>query len=415
MNSVSYQPIESTGIVSIDLPASKSISNRALILKALFDWKFKNQSIQLSKLSTADDTLLMQKVLNSNLTEFNLKNAGTCLRFLTAYFALITKKEVVLTGSERLKNRPISALVDALRNMGASITYLEKEGFVPIQIQASKLIHDRVLKVDSSKSSQFLSSILLIAPFLENKITIEIDSNAPSFSYVKMTLNILKSFGVSWQIEGQKLTIMPVQHLQSLHFVVEADWSSAAFFYGYQAMNSNVQIFLNGLSENSIQGDGVLSEMTRDMGVKSEFLEQGVLLGFNKDLKKNTLDWDFSQCPDLAPVLTMAAIQCVDEAKFSGLALLDYKESQRLQLLTGYLSALGLQCKASNDTLYFKGNHTLPSNFKANTADDHRMLMCLTLLSFGLKSVYLNELSSIEKSFPDFWKQVSKLGFFYKD
>ena len=415
MNSVSYQPIESTGIVSIDLPASKSISNRALILKALFDWKFKNESIQLSELSTADDTLLMQKVLNSNLTEFNLKNAGTCLRFLTAYFALITKKEVVLTGSERLKNRPISALVDALRNMGASITYLEKEGFVPIQIQASKLIHDGVLKVDSSKSSQFLSSILLIAPFLENKITIEIDSNAPSFSYVKMTLNILKSFGVSWQIEGQKLTIMPVQHLQSLHFVVEADWSSAAFFYGYQALNSNVQILLNGLVVNSMQGDSVLSELTRDLGVKSEYLKQGVLLGFNKDLKKMSLNWNFSQCPDLAPVLTMAAIQCIDKSEFSGLELLDYKESQRLQLLIGYLTELGCECKASSDTLYFKRIPTLPTYFKADTADDHRMLMCLTLLSFGMESVYLNELSSIEKSFPDFWKQVSKLGFFYKD
>ena len=415
MNSVSYHPIESSGILSIDLPASKSISNRALILKALFDWKFKNESIQLSKLSTADDTLLMQKVLNSNLTEFNLKNAGTCLRFLTAYFALVSEKKVVLTGTDRLQNRPISALVDALRKLGASITYLEKEGFVPIQIQARNLNFDGVLQVDSSKSSQFLSSILLIAPFLENKITIEIDSNAPSFSYVQMTLNILKSFGVSWQIEGPKLTIIPVQQAQSLHFEVEADWSSAAFFYAYQALNTTPQIFLKGLCENSIQGDSVLSEMTRDLGVKSEFLEQGVLLSFNKEFKNKVLNWDFSQCPDLAPVLTMAAIQCIDEAEFSGLTLLNYKESKRLQLLIGYLSELGFQCKATNDMLYFKRTATLPNNFKADTADDHRMLMCLTLLSFGMKTVYLNELSSIEKSFPDFWKQVSKLGFFYKN
>ncbi len=416
MKQVTYSVFDELLNNSIQLPASKSISNRALVLQALLNWKFQQNSCKLSNLSTADDTRIMQRVLLENKPEIDLKNAGTCFRFLTAYYALTTSENKIITGSDRLKKRPIAGLVDALLTMGASIEYLENDGYAPLLIKPSKIKSDKTLKVSTENSSQFLSALILIAPFTDNVIAFWVDPESRSFSYVRMTLGVLQSFGMKWRLNDNCLLVYPLKSPQDKPFIfeIEADWSAAAFFYGVQSIVKKGQQCLNGLRKNSIQGDVLLAKMASDLGVETTFNENGICIQTFKHNKiQKHINWDFSQCPDLAPVLILAAVLNVESGTFIGLDNLNFKESQRLKLLNDYLKSLGVQTSLTTNTLEFRKTGPFSSFIQIDTALDHRMVMAATLLSFVVKSVYLNEVDSVEKSFPEFWEQAKKLGFAY--
>jgi 3-phosphoshikimate 1-carboxyvinyltransferase len=258
--------------------------------------------------------------------------------------------------------------------------------------------------------------MVLIAAFLENGIEFDVDPKSASFSYVLMTLGVLKDFGIKWELNGNQLLVFPVkwQSTAQTNYVIEADWSSAAFFYGVQSIVKKDQIFIAGLKENSLQGDLLIIQLAKDLGITSVFSKSGVCLqsiqGF---IPKETVNWDFSQCPDLAPVLIIAAVLNFKTGLFTGLENLNYKESQRLQLLNDYLNALGVTTQLTAKSLEFEKLAAFPCQINTNTAHDHRMVMCLTLLSIAVNSVYLNEVDSVVKSFPEFWEQAYKLGFGY--
>ena len=368
----------------INLPSSKSISNRLLIIKALCEDQF-----TINNLSNSDDTKTLQKALNSTDKIIDVDAAGTSFRFLTSYLATLVGKEFILTGSDRMKIRPIKDLVDALLKLGANIEYVEKDGFPPLKITGTNLKGGE-LQIDGEVSSQFISSILLIAPTLKNGISLVLRGNIVSIPYIKMTLDIMKEFGISYSWEGNEIEIEAQTYLAK-NQNVEADWSAASFWYEIASLSDSCTIKLNGLSENSIQGDKKAMELFEELGINSEF-KKDILNLTKNEIHSFSKQIDLLSTPDLYQPLkcTLHAYNLTPEIK--GLQTLKNKETDRVLAVDNELKNLN--------------NSKIIETYK-----DHRMAMSFAPLCLKYGGLQINNIDVVSKSYPNFWEDLKKGGF----
>ncbi|MEZ5059511.1 MAG: 3-phosphoshikimate 1-carboxyvinyltransferase [Saprospiraceae bacterium] len=390
-----------SGIIELD--GSKSISNRVLLIKALSQKDFDIQN-----LSNSDDTQTFVRLLKQDTEELDAGAAGTTFRFLTAYFAF-QKGTQILTGSNRMKQRPIGILVDQLNRLGASISYLEKEGFPPLKIGEGTPNNTSELQIPANISSQYISALMMLAPTLPNGLNIELTGKIVSPSYLELTLGILSDFGIKSQWEGNQIKIPP-QNFQPLDYTIEADWSAASYHYSLAALADSADIFLKGLYKNSLQGDSVIAEIMESFGVTTLFEKDGIRI-LKKEVKTPArFDYDFINCPDIAQTLVVICAAKGVPGTFSGLQTLAIKETDRCQALADELRPLGIEFTGDKKEGVFdlKGKIRFNGIPIFKTYHDHRMAMSLAPLSL-LNKIKMEDPAVVSKSYPDFWKDLNKL------
>ncbi|MFT3753582.1 MAG: 3-phosphoshikimate 1-carboxyvinyltransferase [Paludibacter sp.] len=387
--------------LSISLPASKSISNRALILNAL---AYSPYDIQ--NLSDCDDTRVTVKALNSNDTTFDIGAAGTSMRFLTAFLAK-TVGEWVITGSERMKNRPIKLLVDALTSLGARIEYVEKEGYPPLRIFGSAMMGGEI-SLNGGVSSQYISALMMIAPYMQNGLKIKLEGNVISVPYIQMTMRMMKEFGVDVVFENNEIDIK-AQIYKPIQYKVESDWSGASYWYEVLSIAGKGQIFLSGLYQNSSQGDSKVAELFEQLGVKTEYQADGVLLTSNGNYT-TAFDNDFVNQPDLAQ--TFAVTCCLKNIPFhfKGVQSLKIKETDRIAALINELAKLGFVLfEPAEGELAWAGERCAPaSTISIATYEDHRMAMAFAPAAL-ITPLVIEEPQVVTKSYPSFWNDIEKI------
>ncbi|SEF84851.1 3-phosphoshikimate 1-carboxyvinyltransferase [Parabacteroides chinchillae] len=388
---------------SIQLPASKSISNRALILNAL---SYSPYDIQ--NLSDCDDTEVMIKALNSNESNFDIKAAGTAMRFLTAFLSKVVG-EWTITGTERMKNRPIKILVDALNSLGARIEYMEKEGYPPLRIFGSALQGGEI-SLAGGVSSQYISALLMIAPLMENGLVLHLEGNIISRPYINLTLKLMEQFGVKADWNGQTIKVLP-QEYKPVHFTVESDWSAASYWYEIMALCPNAEIELLGLFKNSLQGDSAVAKLFAQLGVGTTFMNKGILLRHNGNVCKKLVH-DFINEPDLAQTFVVTCVFLNIPFRFTGLQSLKIKETDRIEALKVELKKLGYVLTDSNNSiLEWNGERCEPeSNPVIATYEDHRMAMAFAPVAL-LRPVCIANPEVVSKSYPLYWKDLEQAGF----
>ena len=383
---MNYKVSHPTKVVEceIDLPTSKSISNRLLIIQSLCEEDF-----QIKNLSNSDDTIMLKKALTSDTKTIDVGAAGTSLRFLTAYLATKEGREFILTGTARMKERPIKKLVEALQNLGAEIEYVEKEGFPPLRIKGTNLKGGEIT-IDGTISSQFISALLLIAPILKNGLTLKIEGKIVSKPYIEMTLNLMQEFGVLHSWNGNKIEIKPQKYVAK-NIAVEADWSAAAFWFEIASLSDNCTIKLNWLAVNSIQGDIRVQEIFEKLGVSSVFKNNTLILTKNKNINfpKHI---NLLATPDLYQPLKCTLSALNNTSKIKGLQTLKDKETDRF-------SAVETELKKLTSTKIIA------------TYKDHRMAMSFAPLSLKFGELIIKDVEVVSKSYPNFWEDLQKGGF----
>ncbi len=391
----------------IRIPASKSISNRLLILQYLFP------AIKLSNLSTAKDTKVLQHALKQIRQEkespvhINIGHAGTAMRFLTALLASIEGKEFVLDGSERMRNRPIKILVDALKSLGADIHYLEKEGYPPLFIKGSKLPQNTV-RLQGSVSSQYITALLLIAPVLPKGLNLILEGEIVSRPYIHMTLELLKQLGVEFSFEGNNISIKKLIVPEQTDFVVEGDWSSASYFYGKTAVTQS-PVRLRPFQQNSIQGDQKIAEYFTKLGVETIHLDNHsiYLKPLENFVKPSYLSFDLIDTPDLAQTLAVTCAAMNIKCKLTGLQTLKIKETDRLEALKTELEKLGFEVKITGHSFELKAfEASSGESISIATYEDHRMAMAFAILQ-DLYHFEIENPQVVVKSFPGFWEKFT--------
>jgi 3-phosphoshikimate 1-carboxyvinyltransferase len=385
------------------LPSSKSVSNRALVLNAL-----SGNGSQLHNLSEARDTQLMQALINKEDKIIDVMDAGTTMRFLTAYFA-ISGKNKIMTGTARMKERPIAPLVNALRHLGADIEYLEKDGYPPIEIKGFGGQKNSSVKVPGNLSSQFISALMMVGPALPKGLTIELEGHIGSRPYIVMTELLLKAFGGKCQFENRTIEILPGS-LKPTTYTIEPDWSAASYWYSFCALADEADISLAGEFHHSTQGDQVMAEIGKQVGVKSEVLDG--FLRLTKTAHQPVLEWNFNDCPDLAQtVVPLCAIKGI-AGKFTGLESLRIKETDRivaLQAEIGKFGAFLIEPKTGYwELIPARGNWNTRYDFK--TYHDHRMAMGFAPLATHFQ-VSFDDKAVVNKSYPRYWDDVKSAGF----
>ncbi len=383
------------------LPSSKSISNRALILNALSD-----KPGTLSNLSDANDTQLMKKLVVSQEEIINVEDAGTVMRFLTAYFAIKGQKKI-LTGTSRMKERPIGILIDSLRALGADIQYLEKEGYPPIQINPFKKQKTNHLFVRGDVSSQFISALMMIAPSLNDGLSIEITGHLGSRPYLEMTASLMRSFGAKVSFVGNKIDIVK-QPLGINSYSIEGDWSAASYWFAFVALSKEGDLLLPNMILRSLQGDRVIVDMMEQLGVACEPRTNQILLRKKDHLPH--FSWDFTDCPDLAQTIAVVCATKGIEASFKGLASLRIKETDRIAALQQELSKINAQLIEDGDGWKLIPSTHLPDEVNIHTYHDHRMAMAFAPLA-TIMHVTIEDPAVTRKSYPKFWDDLKSLGF----
>ncbi len=394
---------------SIQLPASKSISNRALILHAL-----SYSPYDIVNLSDCDDTEVMVAALNSDSKDFDIKAAGTAMRFLTAFLSKIVG-EWTITGTERMKNRPIKLLVDALNSLGARIEYIEKEGYPPLRIFGSALQGGEI-SLSGGVSSQYISALLMVAPLMENGLTIRLEGNVISRPYILLTLQLMEQFGVKASWAGQTIKVVP-QEYKPIPFTVESDWSGASYWYQMAALNKNAEVELLGLFKNSLQGDAAVAGIFTQLGVSTTFTDKGVTLKKNGNLCSK-LVYNFVNEPDLAQTFVVTCVLLNIPFRFSGLQSLKIKETDRIEALRTELKKLGyLLTVEGNCVLTWNGERCEPEEHPViATYEDHRMAMAFAPAAFAIpQGICIAEPQVVSKSYPHYWDDLRKAGFEIKD
>jgi len=389
---------------SIIITGSKSESNRLLLLQALFP------EIKVENLSNSDDTKVMQYALQTSEDSIDIHHAGTAMRFLTAYFATQENRNVVLTGSARMKQRPIKILVDALNILGADISYLESEDCPPLQIRGQKLIKDQVT-LNANVSSQYISALLLIASKFKNGLELTLEGQITSVPYINMTLDLLNQIGVKTEFIDNVITVISKTSKDDAQtLVVESDWSSASYFYSIIALSPlGTQISLSSYKQNSLQGDSVLVTIYKDFGVETSFNDNSIVLKkTNKNFDPKT--YNLNNSPDIAQTIAVTCLGLGIECQLSGLHTLKIKETDRLEALKIEIEKLGGQIDITEDSLHLTPNNSLNENVFINTYNDHRMAMAFAPLALKT-SLQINEANVVSKSFPTFWKDLKTLGF----
>ena len=390
--------------IEAGLPASKSIANRALVIAALCGGeKF------LNNLSDCDDTQAVIRSLSSKDEVKNIGAAGTAMRFLTAYYAC-SKEFVVITGTERMKNRPISILVDALRELGADIDYVEKEGFPPLKINGKDLKGGE-LHVKGDVSSQYLSAILMIAPYTKEGIKLVIEGELVSRPYLQMTLSLMQEFGVNYLWTDNVIEIVPSKY-KPINFTVENDWSAASYWYSIVGLSENKSVKLKYLLPDSLQGDSQLVKLYAPLGVETEFVDGGVVLSKNAEVKLPKMyDISLKEQPDLAQTLVVSCLLMNVPFKFSGLENLKIKETDRISALITECKKLGYIIKeVASGTLAWDGEKCAPRDeIKIDTYEDHRMAMAFAPAVIKYGSIIINEPDVVSKSYPSYWQEFQKV------
>lgn len=399
--SVSHPTRKIKGI--IHLPASKSISNRLLIMQAVA-----KHTQQIPNLSDADDTIIMKQALDKVSGTIDVKNAGTCLRFLTAYFAS-TPSEVMLVGTERLYRRPMGELIDALRKLGADITCLQQEGFAPLKIRGRKL-KGGFVNMQVQQSSQHVSALMLIAPAMEDGLQLSLEGNPVSSSYIDMTEKLMRRYGFKISRAGNSLSIAPVMPFP-YQIAVEPDWSSASYWYTLAALSKESEIRLPSLSVNSLQGDAAIADLMQQAGCLSSEDRNGIIIR-----KNNQMNWHslipMRSFPDLVPAMTVAAVAQGAITRFDDIAHLSIKESNRLRALAQELSKCGFAVVDDPSGLTIGSSapdlSVIP---RFSTYNDHRLAMSFAALALVWDEVKIENPEVVEKSYPQFWNDLKLTGF----
>jgi len=415
---------------TVHLTGSKSECNRALILEALSNGKVKVENMSdaadavtlagILRAEISDKRLEISKTNNSagrNLTsdlqspisEIDIGPAGTAMRFLTAYLTL-QDEEVILTGSERMKERPIGILVDALRGLGAEIDYVEKEGFPPIKIKGSLAQRTNKISIKGNISSQYITALLLIAARLPLGLELHIEGELTSRPYVEMTLEMLMRAGIghSWR---ENVISIPHQGFSEVSLHIEPDWSAASYWYAIAALADEAELFLPGLIQYSLQGDSVITEIMANFGITSQFKDGGVYL--QKEAKPVVRRiFDLKECPDLAQTIIVVCAALGHEATFTGLETLKIKETDRVKALQNELAKIGVKLIEKGQVYKLDCSEKLiPERLFVNTYDDHRMAMAFAPLALLVNEVEIEDAPVVEKSYPAFWKDLESVGF----
>lgn len=389
----------------MSLPASKSISNRALIIKALCQEK-----IKIKNLSDSNDTIALTNALNNLSNDlFDIGAAGTAMRFLTALFAIIPGVRI-LTGSERMKNRPINELVNILRELGAQINYLEKKGYPPLKIVGQNLT-SKPVKIPGNISSQYISALLMVAPYLDKDFTLEIENKILSKDYILMTIQLMKEFGINVEWKNNLIHVEKGEY-HPKEWIVEADWSSASYWFEIISLSENSMIELTGLKKNSLQGDSILPELYKKLGVDSAFTNYGIRIK-NITTTCTYFEYDFTDCPDLAQTLTVTLVAKKIPFKLIGLDNLSIKETDRIKALVTEFEKLGIHLQSTSNSLNWEAKETIniPENHVVETYEDHRMALAFAPLSVITRELVIIDPEVVAKSYPKYWKNLEEVGF----
>ncbi len=395
---------------TVQLTGSKSESNRALIIQAL-----SNGAVSIQNLSNADDTVIMQRALTlaaspqPGFNTIDIGPAGTAMRFLTSYLNLV-KGNFILTGTARMQQRPIGILVDALKHIGADIHYEQKVGYPPLKIEGGMFQSKPEVTIKGNISSQYISSLLLIASSLKQGLTLNIEGELTSRPYVTMTLDMLKEVGIAhtWTASAIKIE---TQQAKNSTLYVEPDWSAASYWYSIVALSQKSHIVLPGLKQNSLQGDSAIVDIMEHFGVISSFKEDGL------HLQKSTLHsekelFDFKECPDLAQTVIVCAAILKKNISFTGLETLKIKETDRIAALQNEIGKFGAQLIEENGYYHLQTDNVfVPDHISIKTYEDHRMAMAFAPLALIFEHVEIEEPQVVEKSYPEFWDHLKNQGF----
>ncbi|MGB5436581.1 MAG: 3-phosphoshikimate 1-carboxyvinyltransferase [Maribacter sp.] len=389
---------------AIQITGSKSESNRALLLQALFP------SISIRNRSNSDDAAAMQKGLAISKGKVDIHHAGTAMRFLTGYFASQEGKNVILTGSQRMTERPIKVLVDALQSLGAAIDYVDKEGYPPISIKGNTLTKNNV-RLPANISSQYISALLLIAPSLENGLELELIGKITSVPYIQMTLGLLNQIGVHTSFESNTIKVSATNHVAPIELVVESDWSSASYYYSIVALSElGSEIQLGSYKKESLQGDSVLAEIYKHFGVETTFLSNEIVLKKEWNPTTDLFSYDLANAPDIAQTIVVTCLGLGLACDLTGLHTLKIKETDRLEAMQAELTKFGAVVTVTDRSLHMEPTSHMASEVAIATYNDHRMAMAFAPLALKT-SFEINDAEVVSKSYPDFWEDLKILGF----
>ena len=388
----------------LTITGSKSESNRLLIIQALYP------QIEIHNLSKSDDSKVTLEGLKSKKNVIDINHAGTAMRFLTAYFAIQPHREIVLTGSNRMQERPIKLLVEALNSLGADITYEKEPGFPPLIIRGKEISINRV-SLPANISSQYISALMLVAPALKNGLKIDLIGETTSFPYIKMTQSIMDQLGFETAFDGNQISIKSASSLNINHWKIESDWSSASYFYSIVALADRSEISLKSFFEESKQGDAALTEIYEKFGVKTTHSNGKIILSKITDFNPpNFIKLNLKNTPDLAQTIAVTCLGLNIDCKLSGLHTLKIKETNRLTALKTEIEKLGGNVKITDRSLELLNSGKINENILIDTYNDHRMAMAFAPLGLRVP-ININNPKVVSKSYPDFWDDLQKIGF----
>ncbi|QLC67313.1 3-phosphoshikimate 1-carboxyvinyltransferase [Flavobacterium sp. LPB0248] len=387
----------------LNITGSKSETNRLLLLKALFP------NITLANTSNSDDSEVMQKALAGNDEIVDIHHAGTAMRFLTAYFSVNEGREVVLTGSSRMQERPIKILVDTLRQLGVEISYEKEEGYPPIRIRGKKVTASKV-NLAANVSSQYISALLLVASKLDNGLELTLEGEITSIPYIKMTLALLNDLDIKTSFEGNVIKVYPKETVESKEMVVESDWSSASYFFSLVALADAAKITLSSYKENSLQGDSELVSLYEKMGVKTTFQNNKMTLEKVEGFNYQDVNFELNNTPDIAQTIVVTCLGLGIGCHLTGLHTLKIKETDRLEALKIELTKLGANISVTNDSLTLERSGDIKHDIHIATYNDHRMAMAFAPLAIKVP-IIIDDAEVVSKSYPDFWNDLKALNF----
>lgn len=389
---------------NLKITGSKSETNRLLLLKALYP------SLQILNGSNSDDSKAMNHALSTDSNLIDIHHAGTAMRFLTAFFATQSEREVLLTGSSRMQERPIGVLVDALKKLGADIVYENQEGFPPLRIKGKTLTGGKVT-LPANISSQYISALLLISPQLQDGLILTLEGEITSLPYLKMTLSLLERIGIDSHFESDKIRIKPQKQIEPQIQTVESDWSSASYHYSCVALCEEGKIVLNSYRNDSLQGDAVLIDIYKKLGVKTNFKPNQIILEKVKDFQlPNSIELNLVEAPDIAQTIAVSCFGLGVGCDLLGLHTLKIKETDRLIALENELVKLGAQIRVTDDSLHLSQSQNFKANQTIATYNDHRMAMAFAPLALKIP-LQIADADVVTKSYPDFWNDLQEIDF----
>ncbi len=394
--------IKNDNNLTLNIGGSKSETNRLLLLQSLYP------NLQIENASPSKDSEAMYRGLHSGESTIDIGDAGTAMRFLTAYYAACQNKDVILTGSARMQERPIGILVEALRQLGAAIYYSKGEGFPPLHIQGKQL-EGGTLSIKANVSSQYISALLLVAPSFANGLSLHLDGEITSFPYLRMTLSLLNELGIAGTFEDNTFTIEHTPAVAPQMIVVEPDWSSASYFYSMVALSPvGTSLYMNHYKERSLQGDRIVADIYQSFGVRTIFWGDKIQLIKERELLSPIFSYNLMDCPDIAQTIAVTCFGLGIECFLSGLHTLNIKETNRLEALKNELTKLNAEVHISKEEIWVGSARKITRNISIDTYNDHRMAMAFAPLALKVP-IIINDVEVVEKSFPDFWEQFESI------